>query len=297
MGYSQELAVTMENGQQRPLRSSDLAQQTGMKKPNMDRGLTELEAAGLALRRPIDPSKPLQKGNIAIYSWAVPRDPDPNLVIPRDNQIPDWVPPSWTEPKSILRKFINRLRISLSPDFLPPRDYLSEVEAAARDYQQAEDCLAALLKLSGAGASAADTSLYETKGKEIKRKEPSSSAFPVTSPVVETEEPEHKAEEEEGVPYQTFKALYPPAHFDEGKTKPVFEALNREGKRRCLERLKQYLICDRWLSDHGRWIPLASNWIKAYDADPPPALKRHSAAGGDDDFFRRLAEKEALNGG
>jgi len=122
------------------------------------------------------------------------------------------------------------------------------------------------------------------KKRQISREEPSSSAF---STVVEDEPPEEKAEEED-CSYQSFKSQYPPDHFDEAKTKHSYEGLKPAEKRRCLERLKIYLESDRWKADSGRWIPLSSNWIKAYDTDPPPVLKRHTAIGadGDEEFFK-----------
>jgi hypothetical protein len=297
MGYSQELAVTMENGQQRPLRSSDLAQQTGMKKPNVDRGMTELEGAGLAARRPIDPSKPLQKGNIAIYSWAVPREPNPDLIIPRDNQIPDWVPTSWTEPTSVLRKFINRIRLAFSPDFLPARDYLSEVETAAREYQKAEDCLTALLKLSAAGNAYKE----ERNERNIERNNGSSSS--AVEVVVRPEEPAvdvQTAEEEEApgstaialrahpATWERFRQIYPSDHLDGPKAKPLFEALDPKGKRKCIERLQVYLQCPRWLKS-PQYIPLASTWLQsAYEEPPPPFYERTN--------HKQEEEKESILG-
>lgn len=106
----------------------------------------------------------------------------------------------------------------------------------------------------------------------------SSSALPVVAPPPAQEPPEQnaKAEEEEGGSsiYQTLKSLYPADHFDEPKAKPSFEGLSPAQQRKCIERLQLYLECERWKSDKGRWIPLCSNWLKSYAADPPPALQK-----------------------
>jgi hypothetical protein len=174
MGFARQTAVTMENGRCRPLLLRDVARQTGLKPPNVDRGFDELETEGLAARRPIDATKPLHKGNIALYSWAVPRLPEePRIVIARDNNNPSWLPPSWADPTSVIYKKLKRLKIILSPDFTPPADYIEQVENAAREYEEADDCLSALLRLSGAreslsGApgSANAASLYEKNREE-----------------------------------------------------------------------------------------------------------------------------------
>lgn len=176
MGYSQEIAVTMENGKKRPLLSADIARQTGLHRREVDRSLTELEATGLAERRPINPSFPLQKGNVEIYSWAYPREPKaPDCPSAWDNPQPEWMPQSWTDPKSTISRIIKRFRITPSPDFRPTNEYIEEAERLAKNLRESEDCLVAKLRelsvaqeeLSVAQPSAPEASLYlERNGKE-----------------------------------------------------------------------------------------------------------------------------------
>lgn len=86
-----------------------------------------------------------------------------------------------------------------------------------------------------------------------------------------------KAEEEDTPTlYQIFKAEYPKGHFDEPNAKPSFEKRTKAEQRRIIERLHVYLECDRWQDEGGRWVPLASTWLKSYEADPPPLLKKTS---------------------
>lgn len=131
--------------------------------------------------------------------------------------------------------------------------------------------------------------IIDKKRREVKEEAPSSSAFS-TGSSSEPIEPK-KAEEEDG--FATFKNLYPKAHLDEGKAKPVFLALTTVAKRSCIERLQIYLDCERWKADGGQWIPLASNWLKSYEAEPPPPIVKKTAgkSGGDADYWERRARE------
>jgi hypothetical protein len=260
--------------------------------------MEELEAAGLAERRSND-TKGLRKGHVLIYSWATPKSQgeEKKIVGEHAYNFPEWFPED-----ARLRSLFLRYKIALSDDFVGCAAYKEELEALAQDYKSFLDRFARVAERVCAPGTSPPASLYERNGKELKRKEPSSSAF---STVVESEPPVEEAEEEEAgsvkasppeeepppTTYQTLKSLYPNDHFDEAKTKPTFEGLKPAEKRRCIERLQQYLSCERWQADGGRWIPLASNWIKAYDTDPPPALKKKAAGiGGTDEeieeFYR-----------
>jgi hypothetical protein len=111
--------------------------------------------------------------------------------------------------------------------------------------------------------------------RDIEKKSSSSSA--VSTPAVATTLQPEKAEEEDSrSPYQKFKDTYPPDHFDEARAKPSFDQKTKPEKRQILDRLQIYLTCESWLDGDGRWIPLASNWLKSYWADPPPLLKPHN---------------------
>ena len=100
--------------------------------------------------------------------------------------------------------------------------------------------------------------------------------------------PAVKAEDEDR--YSMFKRLYPSLMFDEPKAKPSFEALTPDEQRECIERLHIYLNCARWHDCEGRWIPLASNWIKSYDCDPPPLIHKHDPQEKQAESIRRTAD-------
>lgn len=116
-------------------------------------------------------------------------------------------------------------------------------------------------------------SLYEIK-KTFKTENP-----PPPQPSVSLAPPDQpKAEEEDGL-YQKFKEAYPKDHFDEPKAKPAFRKLGRSERQRAVARLLfPFLTCPRWLDEGGRWIPLASNFLRDeyFDAEPPPPLKRQN---------------------
>jgi len=108
----------------------------------------------------------------------------------------------------------------------------------------------------------------------------------------DSHEPPGKADEEE--PYRQFKESYPKDHFDEPKAKPLFRSLSPADQRQALERLRNpYLTCARWQDGHGRWIPLASNFLKdkSYDADPPPKLEKFQSSKKEMAPLDELAEK------
>jgi DNA-binding transcriptional ArsR family regulator len=153
MGFQQELAVTMENGKRRPLTPGDVARQTELHKVNVSRAFGELEDAGLA-KREADDGESLRRGHVRLYSWAVPHPTAPNIkeVIARDNNsLPDWIDSRPDDDP--LKLFVNRCKISFSPDIVAARDNISSAEVAARDLQKAEIVLRAALESCGAQTS------------------------------------------------------------------------------------------------------------------------------------------------
>jgi len=139
MGFQRELAVKMVSNQRVPLTPSDIGTQTGLTNQNVRLALIELEQQGLAERKPIDENRPLQKGNVQIYSWATPRElkckeHDSALTLSSILQIPDWFPDSW----SPLAAFIKRQKLSVVIDQTTCEELLVEGEAIARHYQAAE---------------------------------------------------------------------------------------------------------------------------------------------------------------
>lgn len=145
-------------------------------------------------------------------------------------------------------------------------------ESARAEYERVREVRWQAYQEWRRGRTPGGASLYTTSPTVPTEESSSSSAVEVTV----SEQP--KAEEEEERPYDQFKQLYPPDHFNEAEAKPSFEGLKPEDKRRCLERLNQYLACERWKEDEGRWIPLASNWLTKWDADPPPVIRKKAAA-------------------
>lgn len=129
MGFRQELAVVMDRGQQRPIKSIEIAAQTGLHKQNVSRALTELEEQGLALRSSVD-------GEVEIYSWSAP-SPEKCKLNGSSNRarlpIPSYIPQSW-EPLVALAK---RWKLQFSIDEVTARDYEAEGAEIARDYENA----------------------------------------------------------------------------------------------------------------------------------------------------------------
>lgn len=175
MGFQQELAVTMERGEQRPLTPTDVGDQTGLSRQNVRRGFEELEEAGLALRKASDGGA-LRKGQVLLYSWAVPRQPKKEDCSHAGLQFPDWFPESW-EP---LKPLISRFRLSVIEDFVAARDYKDEIDAAARGYKEAEIVAMRALEKVCARPQRAQTSLYRKNGKNIERT--AAAALPSAAP-------------------------------------------------------------------------------------------------------------------
>jgi predicted transcriptional regulator len=184
MGFRQELAVILEDRRQRPLTPTDIAAQTGMAKQNVRRALAELEAEGLAARVAAGGTgQNLSRGNVHIYSWAVPRSASATEDRPAEEEryFPDWLPES-------LIPVAKRLRIKFSPGDASARDYFSpelaeRLEVAARDYFEAEKEVTRLLK-----GVCASPPLYKEDRKERNTEERKEES--VSPSVVEYREPE-----------------------------------------------------------------------------------------------------------
>ena len=109
-----------------------------------------------------------------------------------------------------------------------------------------------------------------------------------------------KAEEEDSLSatslYAEFKRTYPRTRFDEPRAKTAFQNLSIIEQRNCIKRLQVYLACDRWKDQDGRWIPLASNWLKSYDADPPPLIRRAGGSASENDVLEVMKAMKAGRG-
>lgn len=142
MGFRQELAVTMENGEKRPLTPGDIGQQTSLRKQDVRDALAELEDAGLIERRS-DDGGPLRNRHILIYSWAEPRGaPVEGKGTRAQVPFPSWFPQSW-EP---FKPLIKRLKLSISIDEVSARGYFDDGAEVARTYEKAEKEVARFLE-------------------------------------------------------------------------------------------------------------------------------------------------------
>lgn len=163
MGFSQELAVTMENGEQRPLTPTDIQKQTGLPRQEVRRGLDDLEVAGLAARR-ADDENGLRRGHVLIYSWASPRSTgeEKEIVGERAYKLPSWFPESC----EALKPFLSHYKIRLTEEFVGERAYISELEELAHAYKEFTDRAARTLEKVCAHGKTPPPSLYERNGKE-----------------------------------------------------------------------------------------------------------------------------------
>jgi hypothetical protein len=275
MGWSREKALWGKKN----LTTSEIMRQTQLAKYEVHRGYSELTDAGLMVRRAVNGGS-LHKGNVEIYSWAEPH-PEMEKKGSARATFPEWFPPSW-EP---LKPFINRLKIQLPANLGSAReDLLEEGAQIARDYQKAEERARALMERVRAGADSGPIK----DSKDILKDKEASPGPPEPSVVIDIEKTinpppppfapvaaEGKAEEEDGCSLpEKFKAQYPADHFDEGKAMQIFNSRKKPEQRKILDRLEVYRSCQRWQDDDGRWIPLASNWLKTCEAEPPPSVKK-----------------------
>lgn len=306
MGYKQELAIKMlKGGRMVPLTPTDIAQETGLSKQHVRRALEELEEKGLAERRPIA-GNDLTKGNVAIYSWAVPRPPkEQNGSHPR-LPFPDWFSQSL-EP---LRALIQRYKYELPKDLEAIRGSLSALEEAARVLQTAEKGACEILDRVCAGAAHIRKKEKESIEEKIPPPQPSvvsSNGHPKaeeeeprsenrTEPTLtppeppQTPPPEPHPEKKQDL-YEQFKSSYPKDHYDEGKAKPLFRGLKPAAQQRAVDRLRDvYLTCERWQDQDGRWIPFASTFLQNdyYDTEPPPPIRKHHASGSDERILKMM---------
>jgi hypothetical protein len=318
MGFRQERAVRLHKGQLIPITPALIAQETGLSKQHVRRALEELEYHGLAERRPITGTA-LTKGNVEIYSWAVPRGSarDQNGSHAR-LPFPGW----FSESLKPLVPIINHLRYKLPqelPGDLPDGAdaYISALEEAARSYQEAEKVARGLLERVCARQR---INKEESNRKDILEIPPPPPPPPppvegtnrrsdddedrsqkITQPQTRTPPPEppHSPQPDPKPQnlYQEFKEAYPKDHFDEAKAKRIFLSLSPAKQKRAIARLREvYVLCERWRDQNGRWIPLASTFLNSdsYDADPPPKLNtrpRNGASKSDEEIIQGMRER------
>jgi hypothetical protein len=307
MGFQQEMALTKIGGKLRPLTQSDIAKQTGLLKQNVARGLSELEGYGLAERRFLE-GGPLRKDQLRLYSWATPQE-GKEKSSNRARLLPSWFPESWNPLKPLIKRWKIKAS-SYEVIALDNPEELAELAELARAYRELEEVIAR--RLNGNRAQPKKPRIYkEERTERTKEKEPPPPPPPPPPlPLVKDQQLEHlpaKAEDEEDDSlYQQFKTAYPSQKFDEGKTKPAFEALSNAEQCRVLEQVIVYRKSERWIrsleDDEGRWVPLASNWLKIYGTDPPPYLGKPRGPAKESYFEQRVRElyeeraKEAGNG-
>ena len=161
-----------------------------------------------------------------------------------------------------------------------PADF-QELESAEATVKRVKTVRLGLYRKWKRDRTNGDPSLYTTPTTQPVKGGTSSSALVVCAPAVKAEEEDH---------YFTFRRLYPSRMFDEPKAKPSFEELPPDEQRKCIERLLIYLRCERWQDREGRWIPLASNWLKSYECDPPPLFYKQDEQEKQAESIQRTAD-------
>jgi len=288
MGWQQELAVIQDKNGRRNLTTTDISRQTELDPSDVRTFLVELEEAGLAERRGKENGS-LHKGSVGIYSWAEPRtllSKSPEKEGARTLN-PGWIPDTWKP----LIAFAKRKRIQIAETNDGTRTlYLAEGERLARALESLENEVARFLK----GGDAQDA-LYKEERTErtIERTDPPPPPFVNGSSGKEPEPP--KAEEEDGSSknnqtpeppsahaplkepptFEEFISEYPPERLDEAKAKRHWDGLTESGKDGAIAWLKLNRNCPRWRADNGRWIPLASTFLRErqFLHPPPPAIE------------------------
>jgi hypothetical protein len=144
------------------------------------------------------------------------------------------------------------------------------------------EALEALETSSSSYSSSLSSGAATAVAKAEDEEEPSASHSPGAATAVA------RAKQEEPATFETLKALYPQHRFDAGKSKPLFQAMPPQERALVIERLRFYLNCDRWQDAQGKWVPLCSNWLKSYAAEPPPLIRPHNA---EDEKLRQQAER------
>lgn len=157
MGFQQELAVIREKDRTITLRSEHLCQQTGLSKQHVRRAIVELETAGLAERRSVD-GKPLGQGNIAIYSWAVPREGQTDRDSAREPRAATFfanLSPHYSPLDSFAKTHkINPPEAISDESLVAARGYLDEALEAVAQAEIAKQVAIAKLKTAFAQATA-----------------------------------------------------------------------------------------------------------------------------------------------
>jgi hypothetical protein len=136
--FRQELAVKLVGNKRVPLQPVDVAAETGIKKQNIRRGMLQLRAWGLG------EIEGEEHHEVKLYGWCNPRPVIPEEVISRDYLGLEPVPEQW-------RTLFRRFKVRPAAGFEFARDYLDEIECAARDYQKAAEVLKSVLGRSRAG--------------------------------------------------------------------------------------------------------------------------------------------------
>lgn len=141
MAFQQELAVKMDKGRRVPLTQADISDQTALRKQHVNRALKELEDRGLAERRPINGGE-RAKGNVAIYSWAAPRQD--KVENGSRARLPFW---EALEPEfAPLEAFASRWKIIPAKNIVVARDDLSRAMVAAAEAEEAVKVAVAIVK-------------------------------------------------------------------------------------------------------------------------------------------------------
>lgn len=263
MGWHQELAVKLERGKKIPL-TPDVCQQTGLSRQHTRRAIAELENKGLAERRSKDGGS-LRRGQILLYSWALPRDNPKKVCSQRAATNSDGLP-SQFHPLVILSK---RLRIKIDFSDENVRETITrDGEQIARNLHESEFVAARFLK----SICAQSEKPVHIRKKDRKDRTTKDTPPPPTSCSIAA--PKAEEEEERPVSFEAFRKNYPPTRLDQAKSRALFDALSPSERQASIRWLEQHRTCPRWVDSAGRWIPLASTFLreKQFLHPPPPSF-------------------------
>lgn len=287
--FRQEKAVKMEAGKCVPLTPRDIAAETGIHRKHIRRALTELKTWGLVN---IEGST---KDRVLIYAWVKPRDVDTEkIVTARGDNFPP-LPEALKPFESYFKQW--KIPIPAISDIVTSREYLEELEALARGYENAKMALARALKCPVANHAYKD----EVKGSEIEVKPSSSSSSNTAALLVPVNGAVSRAEddEEDAPSFDTFQKAYPRGKGGVAKAEPLFKALSLADRRKARDSLREHLAGEQWQRS-PKYIPSIVTFLKErrFDRTPDPyyEVTDSRARAESDSFQRQLAMMKAMAG-
>jgi len=137
MGFNQELAVKLERGTVVPLTQGDIEKQTGILVKNVHRCVLELEGEGWLLRKPVDETRGLRRGEVQIHCYAVPRPPKRTKMEPEAQPEAD----KYAGVAPELAYWLRHLKLGV-----PPAEKLEQALALAAGLSASVECFRELCR-------------------------------------------------------------------------------------------------------------------------------------------------------